>query len=194
MELSDGNVFHVYSRGNQQKTIFFSEANYLYFLRKMEKELLPHANLLAYCLMPNHFHWLVQIKSVHPNVGEDNKHAAGFSKATGILLRSYTRAIQKQEEFTGSLFQQNAKSKLLDSRDDILTCMNYIHNNPVKAKLASETSGWTFSSAKEYISNVNGFCNKQLLFELADLNHSYDFANQNKDFEDEQVKRIFADS
>ncbi|HLP50462.1 MAG TPA: hypothetical protein VK154_06225 [Chitinophagales bacterium] len=195
MELSDGNVFHVYSRGNQQKTIFFSDANYLYFLRKMEKELLPHANILAYCLMPNHFHWLIEIKS-STILTESNKnmYASGFSKATAVLLRSYARAMQKQQQFTGSLFQQNAKSKLLPTRNDILTCFNYIHNNPLKANLTSKTNDWKFSSLNEYLNTGdNGICNKKLLFELADINHKYDFANQYKDLDEGEAKRIFAD-
>src|SRR5438045_2113325 len=110
MELSDGNVFHVYNRGNQQQQIFFSDANYIFFLKKMEKQLLPHAHLLAYCLMPNHFHWLVQIKENEEKPGD---FAFNFSKATGVLLRSYARALQRQQQFTGSLFQQNSKSKIL---------------------------------------------------------------------------------
>lgn len=194
MQLTDGSVFHIYSRGNQQKTIFYTEANYFYFIRKMEKELLPHSHLLGYCLMPNHFHWLVQIKANEQNAENSNAHAANFSKATGILLRSYARAIQKQQQFTGSLFQQNAKSKLLATRNDILTCLNYIHNNPLKANLTSKTNDWKFSSLNEYLTTGDsGICNKKLLFELADVDHKYDFANQYKGLNEAEVKRIFAD-
>lgn len=194
MQLTDGSVFHVYSRGNQQKTIFYTEANYFYFIRKMEKELLPHAHLLGYCLMPNHFHWLVQIKASELSAEKENTYAASFSKATAVLLRSYTRAIQRQQQFTGSLFQQNAKSKILATRNDILNCLNYIHNNPVKANLTSKANDWKYSSLNEYLATGDsGICNKNLLFELANVDHKYDFANQYKGLNDADTRRIFAD-
>lgn len=52
-------VYHVYNQGNNKQKIFFAEENYHFFIRKMKTHLLPHAHLLCYCLMPNHFHWLL---------------------------------------------------------------------------------------------------------------------------------------
>ena len=194
MELTDGDVFHVYNRGNQQQQIFFSEANYLFFLTKMEKALLPHAHLLAYCLMPNHFHWLVQIKIAEEDyTGIRKTYSSKFSNSMAVLLRSYARAIQKQERFTGSLFQQNSKSKILATENDVLNCFNHIHQNPVKPGLVNKANDWKHSSLSEFLPNAKDrLCDVNLLFNLAGINHNYDFINAGQDLDDDQIKRIFA--
>ncbi len=89
----------------------------------------------------------------------------------GIMLRSYTNAINKQERRSGSLFRKQTKAEcincteelspsFIDTRSGTLlstpyreypqVCFDYIHNNPVKAKLADHQTDWEFSSAKDY--------------------------------------------
>lgn len=99
----ESSFYHIFNRGNNRQAIFFKRDNYLYFLKKTRKYLLPYLDILSYCLMPNHFHFLVLTKS-------DFLHKE-FSNSLKIMLRSYTRAINKQEDRTGSLFQQNTKIK-----------------------------------------------------------------------------------
>ncbi|RLD54507.1 MAG: hypothetical protein DRJ05_14530, partial [Bacteroidetes bacterium] len=60
MDFKTGYIYHIYNRGNNKNKIFFSRDNYLFFLKKTRKELSDHLDFLAYCLMPNHFHFLVQ--------------------------------------------------------------------------------------------------------------------------------------
>ncbi len=79
--------YHIYNRGNNKQDIFSRRENYLYFLKKIRKHLLPHLDIVAYCLMPNHFHILAYTKS-------DIDHEK-FSEDLKIMLRSYTRAINK---------------------------------------------------------------------------------------------------
>ena len=106
MQFQVGDIFHIYNRGNNQQKIFFNDDNYRFFLKKISKEILPHCDILAYCMMRNHFHLLVHIKpAVKPNA---------LNYGIAILLRSYTRAIQNQEKISGSLFQQKTKSKELN--------------------------------------------------------------------------------
>jgi len=62
MEFHPENLYHVYNRGNQQQILFFERANYLFFLKKVRKELLPYTEIINYCLMPNHFHFLLYSK------------------------------------------------------------------------------------------------------------------------------------
>ena len=56
MEFEDGQIYHVFNRGNNSQTVFFSNENYQNFLDKMEEYIKPFASILAWCLMPNHFH------------------------------------------------------------------------------------------------------------------------------------------
>jgi putative transposase len=60
MYFEENNLYHIYNRGNNKQTIFFTRENYLYFLNKIKKYISPHCNIIAWCLMPNHFHFLIQ--------------------------------------------------------------------------------------------------------------------------------------
>jgi len=51
--------YHVYNRGINREAVFFNRENYLFFLRKIRKYLCPCCDVVAYCLMPNHFHLLL---------------------------------------------------------------------------------------------------------------------------------------
>ena len=167
MQLQPGQCYHIYNRGNNQEAIFFAPQNYLYFLRKIRQHLLPQMRLLAWCLMPNHFHLLVQIR--------DKTSAAACGAAFRTLLSSYTRAIQKQENRTGSLFQQNTKAK--DMRDGAenygFTCFQYVHQNPLRARLVTDLALWPWSSYLDYTGARNGtLCDQVVARELFDLPES----------------------
>src|SRR5260221_10071635 len=134
MEFLENELYHIYNRGNNKQKIFFNPANYLFFLRKTRTFILPHCDILAYCLMPNHFHFLINsdIRTI------TTKSIAGKEKnilSEGIrnLLSSYTQGINKQNSTTGSLFQQNTKSKCLNAGSKLhdLLCSHYIHQNPI---------------------------------------------------------------
>ena len=153
--------------------IFFKEENYLFFLRKVRKELSPCCEVLAYCLMPNHFHLMIVAKD--PDIGQNKTLNSGIS----ILLRSYTRAIQLQENFKGSLFQQKTKSKELNKDCEYginhpAVCMHYIHQNPLKAGLVRRLEDWEYSSFKDYAGLRNGtLCNLELGFQLTGIQKEY---------------------
>ncbi len=138
MKFGEDNLYHIYNRRNNKQQIFFNAENYLYFLYKMRVYLRPHCDILAYCLMPNHFHFLINTNAksvVAKTVGSFEKNAV--SEGMRILLSSYTQAINKQEKRVGSLFTQNTKCKCLTTNDlknnYAFTCFGYTHQNPMKA-------------------------------------------------------------
>src|SRR5205085_10146402 len=90
MELIPDNIYHIYNRGIDRQTIFFNRKNYLFFLKKMRDYLNPYINFLSYCLMPNHFHFQIQIPT--------NFNSEQFNNGFKILLSSYSRAINNQEQ------------------------------------------------------------------------------------------------
>jgi len=165
--------YHIYNRGNNKQKIFFSRENYLYFLRKVKTHFIEHLEIIAYCLMPNHFHFLVYSK--------ESIVVESFSNDLKIMLRSYTRAINKQQNKTGSLFAQNTKVKPLaydencqrnkinsDNADlYAFICFHYIHQNPLKAGLVKKMEDWEMGSYRDYSGFRNGnLCNKHLANEL----------------------------
>ncbi len=60
--LYPGNFYHVFNRGNNKENLFSNEGNYFFFLQKLQKYVLPYLKIFAYCLLPNHFHLLVQVR------------------------------------------------------------------------------------------------------------------------------------
>ena len=140
MEFIKGELFHIYNRGNNSDKVFYSRRNYLFFIEKMNTYISPYADILAWCLMPNHFHLMVSVKEVEliplntinqadiidPFTGNEQ---AGIKPRTlnqsiGIMLRSYTNAIHKQEGRTGALFQEETKAILL--ADNISYISSYL--------------------------------------------------------------------
>jgi len=123
MKLQPDSLYHIYNRGNNKQRIFLEEKNYSFFLRKAHNELTGQLDFLTYCLMPNHFHFLVYTISEFDSLK--------FTNAIRTLLSSYTRAIQKQEKFTGSLFQQNSKAKELTTNEYAASCFSLYSSKSV---------------------------------------------------------------
>ena len=63
MHFEEGYIYHIYNQGNNKQRLFFNRDNYLFFLRKIKVHLLPYVDILAWCLMPNHFHLMVLVNS-----------------------------------------------------------------------------------------------------------------------------------
>lgn len=190
MQLEEGHIFHIYNQGNNKQRIFFERENYLFFLRKMRTYLLPYCDVLAYCLMPNHFHWMVVVNKLQAKMEYSDTRGATpsrtpssrvdtFQKSIGILLASYTRAINKQNNSSGALFRAKTKAECITKYESISrsyfnskygtslrsdvpekeyvqVCFNYIHQNPVVAGLVDKETEWEFSSAQDYAGIRNG--------------------------------------
>lgn len=169
MIFTEGNLFHIYNRGNNRETVFYTHANYIYFLRKIKKYIKPHCDILSYCLMPNHFNLLIYANqnTVKKNLKDKNLLSEGFRH----LLSSYAKAINIQENRVGSLFTQNTHSKIISNKtNQALTCLMYIHQNPVRCGLVKNMGNWLYSSYRDYCGLRNGtICNRDLAFELLDL-------------------------
>ena len=175
-------IYHLYNRGNNSQKIFFSRDNYLFFLQKIRKHLFPHCDILAYCLMPNHFHFMIHANANSIKTKKYGKGVANiFSENLRIMLSSYTQAINKERNRTGSLFQQNSKIKPLNdifhgkiSKPSNIGhdyyCFHYIHNNPVDANLVIKNEDWEFSSYRDYLGLRNGsLINKTLALKIISL-------------------------
>lgn len=147
----------------------------------MRRHLLPHCDFLAWCLMPNHFHWMVRVHedyksaSISDSSQSKSSQVEPLNMSISTLLSSYTKAINNMYERSGSLFQRRTKSKELSpdlKTDDNypLICFLYIHQNPLRAKLVDNLEDWKFSSYMDYSGLRNGrLCHTKLTTELLDL-------------------------
>jgi REP element-mobilizing transposase RayT len=146
MDLIKDNYYHIYNRTINKEILFYKKDNYLFFLRKYRK-LDNYLDTIAYCLMPTHFHFLVKIAT-----GDQSK----LKRALGDLLSSYTKALNKQTNRHGSLFQQHTKAKNIANIAQLVVNLHYIHQNPIRTKLVSKLEEWEFSSYRDYIGLRNG--------------------------------------
>ena len=137
--------YHLYNRGNNYRPIFFERENYLFFLRQIRKYLAAQAvEVIAYCLMPNHYHLLVYLVT-----GDLSDMMQAFSL-------SYTKAINARNRRVGSLFQGRFKAIHVDRETYLLHLARYIHLNPVAAGLVTRAEEWEFSSYREFIGLRHG--------------------------------------
>ena len=117
----DGGYYHVYNRGNRKQQIFLQDRDYERFLEKVAeyKKKFP-IKILAYCLMPNHFHFLLQ--QLAPNA------ISGFFST---LCNSHSRYFNVKYETVGSIYQGRFKAKKVDKDEYLVHLSRYIHLNPV---------------------------------------------------------------
>jgi putative transposase len=194
MNFEEGSIYHIYNQGNNRRKTFLNVENYHFFLRKIKTHILPYADILAWCLMPNHIHFMVLVNEVELPVDKNQGLTSNdsqdltpsqaltmrtFNYSIGIMLRSYTRAFNNRNGFSGKLFREKTKAECVNCPDGITPpffvkngithititdpekqypqiCFDYIHQNPVKAKLVSKVTDWEFSSARDYAGMRDG--------------------------------------
>lgn len=139
-----GGFYHVYNRGFLKRKIFYSEKDADGFVERMaelcgEKSL----NLHVYCLMPNHFHMLVEQK-VENGVGDFLSRLQG----------GYAKFFNKKYEQKGQVFEGRFKAKLIETDEYLLQVSKYIHRNPVVAGLIKNGLTYKWSSYRSYVSEL----------------------------------------
>jgi len=154
--------YHVYNRAVGDEKLFYTEKNYTYFLKKYSEHIPFIADTFAYCLMPNHFHFLIKIKSekdVTETINEKSKNTQKnmdtglfISKQFSNLFNGYSQAINKQEMRNGTLFSRAFKRKQIDSLEYMRNVLVYIHQNPVNHGFTDRASEWKFSSYNSIVS------------------------------------------
>ncbi len=174
-------IYHVYNQSINYEPLFRSDDNYRFFINKVKREILPYADILAYCLMPDHFHFLLKptlegcmLSSSGRYVKREDvtgkpRYMQNLSHGFKTLLSSYTQSINKRHGRRGSLFKAKTKAKpgYADFYPDagelegsqpftlfipyLKVCFHYIHDNPVKANFVDYPEEWEHSSALDYL-------------------------------------------
>lgn len=131
-----GQPQHIILRGNNRTELFLEEADFHFFLEKLQAACEKHGcDLHAYVLMSNHVHLLITPHS-----------ANGISKMMQMLGRYYVQYFNAHYQRSGTLFEGRYKATLIDSETYLLTCMRYIELNPVRAGLVRHPSDYLWSS------------------------------------------------
>ena len=203
MHFEKDRLYHLYNQGNNRQKLFFKRDNYLFFQQKIKTHILPFADVVAWCLMPNHFHLMIRVREVEitsqvgthqvtpsHQVSKTKGKSQSLNQSIAVLLRSYTRAINKQNDSSGSLFRQKTKAKCINCPKDVSpnyfmnngvtqinisdpmrqypqVCFEYIHDNPLKAGMVNDVVDWEFSSARDYFGDRDGLLvDKKVAVEL----------------------------
>ncbi len=141
-----GQYYHIYNRGAHRLSIFREPENYLFVLRKLKFYALKfNLKLIAYCLMPNHYHFLIR---------QEGEQRAGLLPQ--MVFNSYTKAYNKRYQHSGTLFQDNYKVKFVQTSAHLLQLCRYIHANPVKDGFAAHPEDWPYSNYLEWIGAREG--------------------------------------
>ena len=133
--------YHLVIRGNNKAKIFLNKACYTRYMELLRgyKERFGY-NLYCYCLMPNHIHLVLRASLLAP-----------ISKIMQCINTSYTVHINKRFNHSGHVLEGRYKSKIVEKDPYLLRLSNYVHLNPVRARLCNKPQDYKYSSAKYYV-------------------------------------------
>jgi putative transposase len=172
IKLEPGHYYHIFNRGNNKEALFRENHNYNFFLNKYKKFIPSVCDTLVYCLMKNHFHFLVKIKP------ETNSTRASLQFSH--LFNSYTQSYNISYNRTGALFQRQFKRKLADDEDYRRTLVQYIHLNPTKHNVHLDFENYPWSSYQSIISRSNEFILVDEVISLFDDIENFKFSHKNE--------------
>jgi putative transposase len=142
--------------------VFIERRNYAYFLCLFARHIEPVAQIFAYCLLKNHFHFLVRIKTeaeIQQSLNQfssqslrvfetlrDSIGASYPSKKFSDFFNAYAKSINKAYGRTGSLFQHPVGRVVVKNDRQAFAVVAYIHQNPQKHQLIDDFRQWEYSS------------------------------------------------
>ena len=179
---SEGNIYHLYNRGNNKEILFRDEQDYRAFLFRLglvlgfKKEDLDKCEITkspksririsglksenfklhAFCLMPNHFHLLIE------QCGDES-----ISKLMVKLCTSFSRYLNLKYKRVGYVFQDRFKAVHIETNPQLMLISSYIHMNPIKDSLANKPEDYKWSSYNDFIVNrKNSIIFKDFLLDI----------------------------
>ena len=136
-----GAWYHIMNRGRRGEDIFADDHDYKMFTDLLcETSEMWDVRIVAYCLMPNHYHMLVQTPNA--NISRSMRHLSGV----------YTQRYNSRHKYDGQLFRGRYKSILIDTDNYLLQAVRYIHRNPLRAGLVEKIDAYKWSSHQGYLS------------------------------------------
>jgi len=143
---SRGQYYHIYNRGVDKRAIFFNAGNYEHFVRLLRRYHEPYgATVIAYCLMPNHYHLLLRQEADE-----------ALSRLMGVLFNAYVQAVIRQQGRRGPLFEGRFRHAHVDREEYLVHLCRYIHLTPVQARLVKAPERWQYSDYLDWIGQRPG--------------------------------------
>ena len=140
----EGSINHVWSRGNRRGAIFRFDYDFHCFLLKVSDEIVDRGwRCLAYTLIPNHYHFVMETPEANLSVGMHRlnlRWAKAFNKEYGLL---------------GHVFQGRFGSRVVGDERDFEGVLRYVIRNPVEAGLCRDPRDWEWSSYGELVGSAH---------------------------------------
>lgn len=162
--LATGEIYHIFNRGSEKRNTFLQMRDYdrfiktfyyyqfsgnkpkfsffnksqLNFSKPISKE--KHLEIIAYCLMPNHFHMLVKQLS-----------DSGIAHFIQQVCNSYSKYFNIKYRRVGPLWQNRFKAVRIENDEQLMHVSRYIHLNPVVARITKDINKYSWSSYSEYL-------------------------------------------
>ena len=166
--LAPDKYYPIFNHANGKEDLFVNDGNYHFFLKRYVNFIDPIADTFAYCLMPNHFHFAIRIKSEEEieriqflKRSKLLKNSKYISKQFSNLFSSYTQAFNKQQNRMGSLFIPSFKRKCIDSDAYFSKIIHYVHYNLVHHGFVEGVGDWKHSSFEAILSKKASRINRE---------------------------------
>ena len=148
---SSTDVYHVISRGNNKQHMLADDSDKRYYIGVMKKKAVKYSvEIYAYCVMSNHIHMIVKC---------DLKILSAYMKELNFDYAIYHNVKNGK---CGHVFQGRFYSSCIETEAYLISCIRYIHNNPVRAYIVSDILDYPYSSAGEYFSEKHNCISDQI--------------------------------
>lgn len=167
--LESGKFYHIFNHAVGSEKLFRNDDNYTYFLKKYKEFICPIVRTYAYVLIPNHFHFLIEIKDKKelyefylslelkkeiPIVKPEKE--LDFEKFVmqqfSNFFNCYTKSFNKRHNRKGALFIDYLRRTLISDEEYLRNIVMYIHQNPIHHTICSRLEQWKYSSYNSIVS------------------------------------------
>ncbi len=143
---TQGGHYHIFNHGANRQPIFRENENYRFLLCRVKAAAAEwRVSVLAYCLMPNHYHFVLR--------QDGERSVSGFMQA---IFNSYAKAFNKRYKRTGTLFEGPYWALAVTTEEYLTHLCRYVHRNPLNANLIAHLSEWPYSNYPEWIEARQG--------------------------------------
>lgn len=141
-----GTYYHIYNRGAHKRSLFWDDADYMRLLLLLKKySPMLRTSVIAYCLMPNHYHWLVR---------QDGEAEARLLPQR--VFNAYSHSFNQRWGHTGTLFEGPFHAIAVTDDEYLRQLCRYIHANPVRHAFVKEPDLWLYSNYLEWLGERGG--------------------------------------
>jgi putative transposase len=147
--------YHIYNYSNDPEVLFRCDENCRFFLQQYFHFISPIADTFTYCLLPNHFHFLIRLRSLaeisllqerYPNPARYKTTEQFISRQFSNFFSSYAKAYNKMYQRNGSLMRQNFRRKPIATDQAFRRSVTEIHAYPVLLGHSEQLERWNWSS------------------------------------------------